>query len=113
MRWIGAHAAWQFFDNQWVHPFVFGGVAAHFERRGVRVWEQQVYTGDPPYRGNQIVLVPGSREQPTNTTSVSGVFGGGAKLYVTERAFFRTDARVGVAPKSQSLSFRAGFGIDF
>ena len=62
VRSLGAQATWQFFDNEWVHPYVFGG---------------------------------------------------GAKLYVNERTFFRTEARVDAAPAHQSLSFRAGLGFDF
>ena len=113
VRSLGAQATWQFFDNEWVHPYVFGGVAAQFDRRSVRVWEQNYYGGSPPFHGNQIVLVPEGREGPTTTTRVSGVFGGGAKLYVNERTFFRTEARVAAAPAHQSLSFRAGLGFDF
>jgi hypothetical protein len=113
LRWAGAEATWQFFDNEWVHPFVFAGLSAQFDRRSVHVWEQYFYAGDARVPGNQFLLVPESREGPTTTTSVSGVFGGGAKLYVTDRAFFRADARFGASPRTRSVSFRAGLGVDF
>lgn len=110
LRWVGAHATWQFFDNEWVHPFVSAGLGAAIDRRSVHTWEQQYYPRPP---GDDLVVVPENRSGPQTTTALHGVFGGGVKLYMTRRAFFRTDARVSLGRSRQHLAFRAGVGVDF
>ena len=47
---------WQFFENQWVHPFIQAGVAAEFDRRFVNTWAQQYYSGDPRQGGTVISI---------------------------------------------------------
>ena len=101
--------AWQFGDNEWVHPFVLAGVSADWDDAIVYV-PPQSYRGDP--RVPSIPITDGRTESRT-TQHVRGVFGGGAKLYFTERAFVRTDGRLTWSPDRQSLTFRAGVGIDF
>ena len=113
LRSVTAAATWQFFDNEWVHPFLTAGVSADFDRRSLHVWQQTYYTGDPRLPGNQILIAPESREGPTTTTATRGLIGGGAKFYVTERAFIRAEGRLTVGAKQQSVAFRAGIGMDF
>jgi hypothetical protein len=48
------------------------------------------------------------------TTRLRALLGGGAKLYVTTRAFFRADTRIGIGSDTAGhVSFRLGFGADF
>lgn len=112
-RSLSAVTAWQFFENQWVHPFLAAGVAADFERSSVRVWEQHYYTGDLRAPVSRLVIAPESRSGPETTLVVRGVVGGGAKLYVAERAFIRPDAQISLGTGKQHIAFRIGAGIDF
>ena len=109
VRSLSGVAAWQFGDNEWVHPFVLAGVSADWDDAIVYV-PPQSYRGDP-----RVPLTPitDGRTESHTTQHVRGVFGGGAKLYFTERAFVRTDGRLTWSPDRQTLTFRAGVGIDF
>jgi hypothetical protein len=108
---VGA-VTWQFFDNEWVHPFVTAGVAADFERRGLHVWEQRYYPGDPRSTGSVLVAAD-RREGPETSRVLRGLFGGGAKLYVHERAFIRADGRLAIGANAHNVAFRIGVGLDF
>lgn len=111
---VSAGLAYQFFENQWAHPFVFGGVAVDFDRSRVHTWPQSYYRGDPRIPGNEIPLVTESTVDFGTSRHVRGVLGAGAKLYMTPRSFFKTDARVNLgAHDSGHLSFRLGVGVDF
>jgi hypothetical protein len=112
IRSFAGTVTWQFFDNEWVHPFVSAGVSADVEHRSLQVWEQYYYAGDPRLPGGPILVAPEKRKEPT-TTAVRALLGGGVKLYVLERAFIRADGRVSVDGKRQNVAFRAGIGVDF
>jgi hypothetical protein len=106
---VGASATYQFGRNEWVHPFVQAGVSADFDRQTVRTWEQFVYSGGrlPPQR-----VVEERMDGPTTHRAIRGVIGGGAKLYVSERAFFRTDSRWTFGRDRHHWAARIGFGVD-
>ena len=111
---VTAGLTWQFFENQWAHPFVFGGMAVDFDRVRVHTWRQSYLRGDPRIPGNEILLAPENTEDLGTSPEVRGVLGAGVKLYVTQRAFFKTDTRVHVGGhNSGHLSFRLGVGVDF
>lgn len=107
---LSAAVAWQFRENEWVHPFVEAGVSADVDRTVVRTPEQFFY-GDPrdglPYR------VAAATIERRSTMRAGAVVGGGAKVYFRERAFVRTDARVTVARDRVNVMFRGGVGFDF
>jgi hypothetical protein len=105
---------WQFFDNQWVHPFVMAGVSIDFDRVTVYRWPQSYYVGDPRDVGSQSVVAPGGDEDLGTVTTGRGLIGGGAKFYVSPRAFFRADTRIAIASgPSGHVALRFGFGVDF
>jgi hypothetical protein len=110
---IGTTVTWQFFENQWAHPFVQAGVAAEFDRRVVNTWAQQFYSGDPRQGGTVINVAERRIEGPDTTTAARAVVGGGVKMYVSPRLFVRTDGRAALSPRRQHVSFRIGFGADF
>jgi hypothetical protein len=110
VRSFGAVAAWQFRDNEWVHPFVEAGVSADVDRTVVDVPEQ--FYGDPRSGGPSARLAE-RRSEEHATTRLRGVMGGGAKVYFRERAFVRTDVRVTFDSDHQNVMFRAGIGFDF
>jgi hypothetical protein len=109
VRSLSGVVAWQFGHNEWVHPFVLAGVSADWDDADVYV-PPQSYRSDP--RVSSIPITDGRTESRT-TQQVRGIFGGGAKLYFTERAFVRSDGRLTWSGDRQSLTFRAGLGIDF
>jgi hypothetical protein len=113
VRSLATAATWQFFDNEWVHPFVFAGLSADFDRTSVRVWPQHYYTGDPRVPGNQILVAAERHEGPHTTTRMRGLLGGGAKLYVLEHVFVRADGRLSIGARWQGVVFRIGGGVDF
>jgi hypothetical protein len=106
---VGIGLSYQWFDNQWFHPFVGAGGAVLREHHRMVAVEQFTPTRDP--RGPVPIPVV------TTTSSVSYAgrpfLVGGFKWYPTERAFFRTDLRTlfsshGVA----ELVWTAGMGAD-
>jgi Outer membrane protein beta-barrel domain len=112
----GASAAlvWQFFDNQWVHPFVMAGATLDFDRERVHIFRQSFYEGDPRVRGNEVVVTEDRFEDAGTTERVRALLGGGLKLYLLPNAFFRTDMRIGMSAASGGhVAFRFGFGADF
>ena len=109
VRSLGGVVGWQFRDNEWVHPFVVGGVSADWDDSIVNTPPPPSY-GDP--RGPSVLLNDARTEQRTDF-HLRAVVGGGAKLYFTERAFVRTDGRFTWGPDRQHLALRAGIGIDF
>ena len=111
VRSIGAVAAWQFRDNEWVHPFVEAGLSADFDHMVVRTPEQ-FFPGDPRGGSSPLRLAEARIEEST-ATRMRGVIGGGAKAYFSERAFVRTDVRVTFDQHRLNLAFRGGVGIDF
>jgi hypothetical protein len=77
---VATTLAYQFFENRWVHPFIGVGV------EGVRESERLDVELLPP-RG---IAPPPAPE--TSVTYVARPFiAGGAKFYVSERGFIRTD----------------------
>jgi hypothetical protein len=107
-----AVVAWQFLENRWAHPFIFAGASLDFEHERIYT-PQQVAFGIPGVRGNPLVAAEHTEDLGWNTHA-RGLVGAGAKLYVTPRAFFRTDARIGLgASDSAHVSFRVGMGVDF
>jgi hypothetical protein len=106
----GAVVAWQFRENEWVHPFVEAGVTVDVDRVRLLTPEQFSYgdsRGAPPER------IADAQSDDRTTTRAHPVIGGGAKLYFNQRAFVRTDARVTLGSGYQNLAVRAGVGFDF
>lgn len=110
---VSATAVWQFFENQWVHPFLQGGLTMDFETSRLHTWPQSYYTGDPRTPANRVVLAEERTEGPTSSSELRGVVGGGAKFYLAPRVFLRTDARVTLGRSGRHATFRGGFGVDF
>jgi hypothetical protein len=111
-RSLAAALTWQFRDNEWFHPFVQAGVSGDFDRVTVRTWEQIFYGdvrgGAPPVR-----VAEERVEGPTTTTTVRGLVAGGAKVYFTQAAFVRTDARWTFDRERHNVALRLGVGVDF
>ena len=113
VRTVAAAATWQFFDNEWVHPFVTAGVQADMQRRAIRVWEQYSYGSDSRAPGTPTLIAREQHHGPETSVRVQPVIGGGVKAYMTPRTFLRADGRASFDGVRQSLAFRAGIGVDF
>jgi len=110
---VSGAVVWQFFENQWVHPFVSAGASLDFDRERRHTWPQVYYRGDPRIPGNEIPIAIEATEDLGTTRRVRGTVGAGAKVYITPRAFFRSDTRIGLSPRGGHVVLRVGFGMDF
>jgi opacity protein-like surface antigen len=106
----GIAQVYQFRRNQWVHPFVGAGV--DLVRRDVHVDRpQQVRTVYFPNR-NVPVVVPAASEHKT-TLFAQPFIKTGMKMYVSDRAFFTTDFKVGFRRDAEHVVWKIGLGFDF
>jgi len=110
---VGAALTYQFFENEWVHPFVQVGAVMDVEHARTHTWAQNFFTGDPRLPGSQVVVSQEERMGPVTTVHGRAVVGAGAKFYVTPRVFVRTDGRFAAWASGQHLVLRAGVGVDF
>jgi len=101
---------WQFRDNAWVHPYVSAGAVLDIEHQRVHVPTvyQQGSRGDLVLVHNEMTSDRGYELRPGFS------IGGGAKFYVNGRAFVNTGVlATHSSPAGSTVSFIAGFGIDF
>lgn len=109
---VAALVTWQFLENEWAHPFLQIGAGADIERVRWSSYPSVVYFNDPRAPGSPLV-VTAPRPSPESRTLARVLVGGGGKFYVTPRAFFRVDARVGAGDSGGHVAVRLGFGADF
>jgi hypothetical protein len=96
-------------ENRWVHPFVSAGVHLAWERHRVESPFSPAYGPDGrPYPVPPIAV-------PQETTFDPRPFvSGGAKFYVTETGFIRTDVSAALAAGgTPRVWWRIGGGVDF
>lgn len=107
---VNVGLAYQFLDNQWVHPFVNAGVQLGWEHER-RFAPEQVFPGVDP---RSPVVAPLIDRDEGSDFAARPYASGGAKFYVNERGFVRTDLTLawhkgGIG----QVAWRAGFGVDF
>ena len=108
---ISTRMVWQFADNAWVHPYVSGGLVVDRDRHRARTPPRYFY---PPGRNTgPMIFVPESTSDPAIEYRVGVTAGAGAKIYMTQNAFFNTGFIATYAKPASTLSLLAGFGIDF
>ena len=108
---LGATAIYQFFENQWVHPFVGGGVELARERH---IADSLPATTIRLSNTAPSVVLPPVAAIDTVTYSVRPVLTGGFKFYVSPHAFIRTEVRTSLAADHPAaLQWRGGIGFDF
>jgi hypothetical protein len=95
-------------ENRWVHPFIGGGVGIVREDLQIESPEW-IYYGRPP--GG--IPLPAEPTLTDVTYRVALHVVGGARFYVAERAYLRTDLRIAMAGDQPSAQFRIGVGFDF
>jgi len=108
---FGATAQYQFFENQWVHPFIGIGAEIVRERHAADALPGQtirVSTVAPN------LILPPLPAIDSLTWSVRPLVTGGFKFYVSPRAFLRTEVRTALsAERALAVQWRGGVGFDF
>ena len=108
-----ARAVWQFFDNQWIHPYLLAGLSVDAVRKKTVALEKFQFNGDPRLPGSRVRVVQPRTEGPDTTLRAGLVAGGGAKLYFSSNVFANTTLLVTRSMSSTSVSWVAGLGMDF
>jgi opacity protein-like surface antigen len=104
---FGAGVVYQFFENQWFHPFAGGGLAVARERERI---EGEQFGPVSPGRNLSPAILPEERHvsyspRPFLTT--------GFKWYVAERAFLRTNVQASFSTRrTADVTWTAGIGVD-
>lgn len=103
---------WQFFDNAWVHPYLNAGGVFDADRQRAHSLEQFYYPADP--RTTPPIRIP-PVVNPGTTWEYSGgvTVGGGSKFYVSTNSYINTGMQLSWAKPSTTVTFLAGFGVDF
>jgi outer membrane protein W len=107
-RAVGVTQHHQFFRNAWFHPYLGVGVDVIREAEDEHI--EPVLAFDRV--GRSTVLEP-ARDESTTRTLVRPAASLGFKTYLTRRAYFRTDARIGLRRQIEDVIVRFGFGVDF
>jgi hypothetical protein len=104
---VSPAVTWQFRENQFMHPYVSGGV-----RIGL-LNEHHVREAGTYRSGTLSYTVPGFDERRTDVL-VRPFVAGGFKSYISRSVFARTEARLAFAQDGiRQVSVVAGIGVDF
>jgi hypothetical protein len=95
LRGISGALVYQFLDNRSYTP------------------QQTIFVSHPRLPSSRVVISEEIREGPETTTRARLLFGGGAKFYVRQRVFVRTDGRFATDDSGRHIAFRIGVGVDF
>jgi hypothetical protein len=106
---IGASVSYQFFENQWFHPFAGGGLEVIREHHRVEVPQ---HFQPPRGPGGSALTVPAVSFAPEVTYSARPFLTTGFKWYVAERAFMRATLQVSIGRCGAAIVFTAGIGAD-
>jgi opacity protein-like surface antigen len=114
LQQASARVVYQFYDNAWVHPYVFGGVGLDMDRRRTRVAEQYFYPSSGAFNpANRILVTRAIETGPKTEFRPAGILGAGAKMYMTPKTYFNAAAITSFGQATRTISFVAGFGLDF
>ena len=112
LQQYAGRAVWQFLENNWVHPYVNGGVVFDAERRFTVAPPQLQWPADPR-TGQPVVIRPEVQTEPTMEYRAGVTFGTGAKFYVAPNAYLNAGMQVSYSKPAATVAFLGGFGIDF
>lgn len=101
-------AIYQALENSWIHPFIGGGVQLGWERHAVDTPFGPAFSRD----GRPFPVPPAP--SPETVFDARPFACGGAKFYVAERGFLRSDLSAAFDGRGATrLGWRIGGGIDF
>jgi hypothetical protein len=110
LKALNLSAAYQFLENEWVHPFVGGGVQLAWERHRVETPFPTAFGRD----GRGPLPVPPSSDRDATRFDPRPFISGGAKVYVTEQGFIRTGLSAAFDGRGTArVWWHIGGGIDF
>jgi hypothetical protein len=107
---ISARTVWQFGHNAWVHPYVSGGIVGERDRRHTYAPPQYQYPGSG---STPALMLPAVNSETTSDYRVGITASAGAKIYMSQRAFFNTGIAGSWSHPAQTITLLAGFGFDF
>jgi hypothetical protein len=107
-RTLGLTQHYQFFRNVWFHPYIGAGLDLVRETKEERLEPVQLFDRFGPGP----VIEP-AHEESSRRFMVRPAASLGFKAYLSSRAYFRSDARIGVRQRIEDVIVRFGFGIDF
>ncbi len=106
---VSAGLTAQFFENAWFHPFVGTGIDLIRERERIQTTTQIASPRDP-----RAPAIPPPQMETQARYLARPFVSAGFKLYVSERAFVRTDLRTSWSSDGlTTLAWRNGIGFDF
>jgi hypothetical protein len=106
---LQAGVAYQFFENQWFHPFVAGGLEVVQERHRIDIPQHYV-----PNRIPVPQIVPASRGVEGVSYAARPFIGAGFKWFVSDRAFIRTDLATSLSSRGFAQTvWSGGVGVEF
>jgi outer membrane protein W len=108
-RTVGVTQHYQFFRNAWFHPYLGAGVDIFRETKDEHL---EPVIGFDRVTGRTRVLEE-ARDESSSRTLVRPAASLGFKGYLSRRAYFRTDVRMGVRRQIEDVVVRFGFGVDF
>jgi hypothetical protein len=107
---LNLSASYQFLENTWVHPFVAAGLQLAWERHRVETPFPTAFGRD----GRGPFPVPLSPDPSGTTFDPRPFVSGGAKFYVSEQGFIRSDLSAAFDGRGVTrVWWRVGGGIDF
>jgi outer membrane protein W len=108
-RTFGVTQQYQFFRNAWFHPYLGAGVDVVRETQQEHL--EPVFIFDRVTSRSRVVDEP--LDESSRRTRIRPAASLGFKTYLSRRAYFRTDARIGVRRQIEDVVVRLGFGVDF
>jgi opacity protein-like surface antigen len=107
---VNAGVAYQFFENQWFHPFVGAGLELVREKQRVDVIQQII----PALAPAPPLIIPPSRGRDEVHYAAWPFVDAGFKWYVSEQAFVRTDLLASISGHGPGhVVWANGFGVEF
>jgi hypothetical protein len=107
---VGVAQLYQFGRNQWVHPYI--GIGADLVRRSAAIDRQlQSRTVFLQNRSTTVDIPAGTARE--TSTFAQAVLKTGVKMYVSEKAFFDTELKLGLRQGVDHLVWKFGVGVDF
>jgi len=108
---FGGAAIFQFFDNQWIHPFIGAGAELVREHHVADALPAQTIRFSTAVPMLQLPAVPAI---DSVTYAARPLVTGGAKFYIAPRAFLRTEVRTAFSTtRPLAIEWRGGVGFDF
>ena len=103
---------YQFFTNQWFHPFAGVGLELLHERQDADPLPSTAEFRPAP--GVVIPAVPPLPAFAATRSTVRPFLSSGFKVYVSRRAFLRSDLHIALSRRgAETTTWRAGVGFDF